>query len=70
MVVLVLTVVFVYYYRVNEKEKKELNKIIFDQQNQRLQDSKDITKEVTAALQDNSQSFKILSAKIESGKGN
>lgn len=37
-------------------------------QDARLQDSKDVTKEVTTVIQSNTQSNLVLAAKIEAGK--
>lgn len=37
-------------------------------QDARLQDAKDVTKDVTTVLQGNSESNRILAAKIETGK--
>lgn len=38
-------------------------------QDARLQDSKDVTKDVTAVLEGNAQNMRILSEKIEVGRG-
>lgn len=65
---LVLAGAFIIYYRAAEKQKKEDAKTIFDLQTARLTDSKETTKEVTDVLQNNSQSMRILSEKIEVGK--
>lgn len=67
-VVVVLALAFAGYYKASESQKRDDAKIIFDLQNARLQDSKDITKEVTDVLRDNSQNLRILSEKIEVGK--
>lgn len=65
-----LAIVFFWYYKTSQAQIKDLNKIIFQCQLDRLNDSKDTTKEVTGVLQENSQNMRVLSEKIEVGKTN
>lgn len=51
----------------NKSERQQLR--IEELQNLRLEDSKQVTKDVTDVLQGNSQNLRILSEKIEIAKG-
>lgn len=63
--VLVLGWVCIKLYNKTEKQQNRIEEL----QNLRLQDSKEVTKEVTEVLQGNSQSNYILAEKIEAAKG-
>ena len=66
---------FVWYYIRTEKDKremlneiKELNKLIFEQINLRVQDSQTVIKENTSSMRDSSQALYVISEKIETNK--
>lgn len=63
-VVALVTVVIKLY---NKSERQQLR--IEELQELRLQDSKEVTKDVTEVLQGNSQNMRVLSEKIEIAKG-
>lgn len=67
-VLVILGVAFVVYYRSSEHQKSQDAKTIFDLQESRRIDYKETTKEVTTVLQDNSTNLRILSEKIEVAK--
>jgi hypothetical protein len=67
-VLIVLAGAFAFYYRSKESDIKDLNKIIFDLQAARVQEAKDISKEVITVLSDNSQTNRVLAEKIDAAK--
>lgn len=69
-IIVILAGVFVFYYRSSEKQKREDATKIFDLQEARRVDYKEITEKVTTVVQNNSQNMLILSEKIEVGKAN
>jgi hypothetical protein len=62
--VLVLVYVVIKLYNKNEEKQSRIEEL----QDLRLQDSKEVTKDVTAVLQGNSQSNLILAEKIDAAK--
>lgn len=64
-VVVALSTVCIKLY--NKVERQQLR--IEELQDLRLDDSKQVTKDVTSVLQGNSQNMRVLSEKIEIGKG-
>jgi hypothetical protein len=64
-VVVALSTVCIKLY--NKVEKQQLR--IEELQDLRLADSKEVTRDVTEVLQGNSQNMRILSEKIEIGRG-
>lgn len=56
-----LVIILLYAYWRKDKELKEINA-------GRLQDSKDVAKDVTTVIQANTTSINLLAAKIETGK--
>lgn len=67
-VLVILAIAFIYYYRSTQKQLTDNAKTIFDLQEARRVDYKETAQEVTGVLQDNSQNLRILSEKIEVGK--
>lgn len=67
-VLVLLGIAFIYYYKSTQKQLGDNAKTIFDLQEARRLDFKETAKEVTDVLQDNSQNLRILSEKIEVGK--
>lgn len=65
--VTVLVLVYVVIKLYNKSEAKQVR--IEELQDLRLQDSKEVTKDVTAVLQGNTQSNLVLAAKIDAAKG-
>jgi hypothetical protein len=64
--VTVVVLLFICNKLYNKTEKQQTR--IEELQDLRLQDSKDVTKDVTEVLQGNSQNMRILSEKIEVAK--
>lgn len=64
-VVVALTVVVGKLYNKTEKQQARIEEL----QDLRLEDSKEVTRDVTAVLQGNAQSNLILAEKIEVAKG-
>lgn len=68
--VLGVTVVVLIYVVIKLYNKGEAKQSRIDElQDLRLQDSKEVTKDVTAVLQGNTQSNLVLAAKIDAAKG-
>jgi hypothetical protein len=63
--VLVLVYVVIKLYNKSEEKQSRIEEL----QDLRLQDSKEVTKDVTAVLQGNTQSNLVLAAKIDAAKG-
>ena len=63
--VIVLGLVINKLYNKTEKQQARIEEL----QNLRLEDSKEVTRDVTAVLQGNAQSMSILAEKISVGKG-
>lgn len=64
-VVVALSTVCVKLYNKSERQQLRIEEL----QELRLQDSKEVTKDVTEVLSGNSQNMRILSEKIEIAKG-
>lgn len=64
-VVAALSVVVIYQNKKLDKKDARIEEL----QELRLQDSKEVTKDVTEVLQGNSQNMRVLSEKIEIAKG-
>lgn len=64
-VVVALSAVCLKLYNKSERQQLRIEEL----QDLRLADSKDVTKDVTAVLQGNSQNMRVLSEKIEIAKG-
>lgn len=62
----VLGIVVIRLYNKTERQEQRIQEL----QDLRLQDSKEVTKDVTEVLQGNAQSNLILAEKIEIAKGN
>lgn len=64
-VVAALSAVVIKLYNKSERQQNKIEEL----QNLRLADSKEVTRDVTAVLQGNSQNMYVLSEKIEVAKG-
>lgn len=67
-VLVLLGVAFIYYYRTTQKQLREKDDKILEIMEARRVDSQETTKEVTTVLSSNSQAMAILSEKIAVGK--
>lgn len=65
-VVVALSTVCIKLYNKSERQQLRIEEL----QDLRLDDSKQVTKDVTDVLQGNSQNLRVLSEKIEIAKGN